>query len=160
HPPDLGLVVEVKDVRSFVAALDRLMMAANRELKAAGALVPPQRGLPSQPGTEFAEFRRLKAPEQGYVLSIPPSVLPMPAALRPTVLVDRDRGVVAFATAPAAARRLLGALVLDRAAAEPGGGTGPVLLVQSDPRGMLPEFLANLPTLVQFIGFAATQPQP
>src|SRR5262249_38167084 len=72
HPPEVGLVTEVKDVRSFVAALERLMVVANRERKAAGALAPPQRGQPSQPGTEFAEFRRLKAPEHGYVLTVPP----------------------------------------------------------------------------------------
>src|SRR5262249_32934848 len=108
----------------------------------------------------FAEFRRLKAPEQGYVLSVPPAVLPTPAGLRPTVLFDRDRGVVALATAPAVARRLLPTLVVDRPAVEPDGGARPVLVVQSDPRGTRPELWAHLPALVQFIGFAAPHPHP
>src|SRR5262249_15231360 len=93
-------------------------------LKAAGALVPPQRGQSSQPGTEFAEFRRLKAPEQGYVLTVPPSVLPMPAGMRPTVLLDRDRGVAAFAIAPATARPALGTPGPDRAGWRSGPGAG------------------------------------
>jgi prepilin-type processing-associated H-X9-DG protein len=158
HPPDLGIVAEVKDAKKFAATLDRLMEAANRELKAAGAMVPPQPGQPSKPGTEFAEFRRLKAPDRGYVLSVPPSVLPTPAGLRPTVLVDLNRGMMALAGSPATARRVLTALVLNGAEAAPADRRDAVLLAQSDPSGTLPELLANLPPLVQFIGLAATQP--
>src|SRR5206468_5954037 len=118
-PPEFALVAEVKDPSGFAAALDRLMEAANRELKAAGAMVPPRDGQPTRPGTEFAEFRRLKAPEQGYVLSVPPSVLPTPAGLRPTVVLDPARKLVALGTSPALARRTLATLVLD------GDGAGP-----------------------------------
>ena len=160
NPPEVGLVAEVKDARRFVTDLDRLMTAANRELKAAGALVPPQPGVPSQPGTEFAEFRRLKAPELGYILTIPPSVLPTPAGLRPTLMVDVERGKIALATTLPTARRLLPALAWNGAGVEPGKGRDTVLFVQSDPSGSLPELLANLPSVAQFIGYAATQPQP
>ncbi|MGP0065542.1 MAG: DUF1559 domain-containing protein [Isosphaeraceae bacterium] len=160
HPPEVGVVAEIKDARRFAATLDRLMTAANRELKSAGALVPPQRGLPSRPGTEYAEFRRLKPPEVGYILTIPPSVLPTPAGLRPTILVDLERGKIALATTLPTARRILPALVKDRAVVKPSERGDTVLFVQSDPSGSLPELLANLPSMVQFIGLAATQPQP
>ncbi len=113
HPPDLALVAELKDARAFAATLDRLIEAANRELKAAGAMVPPQPGQPSRPGTEFAEFRRLKGPEHGYVLAVPPSVLPTPAGLRPTVIVEPDKGLLVLAGSPASARRARSALVLE-----------------------------------------------
>jgi prepilin-type processing-associated H-X9-DG protein len=155
HPPDFGLVAEVKDARGFVESLDRLMQVANRELKAAGAMVPPQPGRPSRPGTEFAEFRRLKAPERGYVLSVPPSALPTPAAFRPTVAIDMERGLVALAASPATARLALSTLVLKGPGATEGRDA--VLVSQSDPSGVLPELLTNLPSIVQFIGLAASQ---
>jgi prepilin-type processing-associated H-X9-DG protein len=155
HPPDFGLVAEVKDARGFVESLDRLMQVANRELRAAGAMVPPQPGRPSRPGTEFAEFRRLKAPERGYVLSVPPSALPTPAAFRPTVAIDLERGLVALAASPATARLALSSLVLKGPGATEGRDA--VLVSQSDPSGMLPELLTNLPSIVQFIGLAVSQ---
>ena len=80
-------------------------------------MVPPQPGQPSRPGTEYAEFRRLKGPEHGYVLAVPPSVLPTPAGLRPTVMVEPDKGLLILAGSPASARRARSALVLDGPAA-------------------------------------------
>ena len=157
-PPEAGLVAELKDAKAFLGTLDRLMEAANRELKAAGAMVPPPPGEVARPGTAFAEFRKLKDPEQGYVLAVPPSVLPTPALLRPTVLVDPGRGLIAIGTSPASARRALGSL-------DPKGGwttlarePGTEVFAQTDPGGTLPSLLANLPSLVQFVGLAATQP--
>jgi len=158
NPPEFGLLAELKDAKDFEKALNRLIEVANRELKAAGAMVPPQGGQPGKPGTEFAEFRRLKAPDHGYVLSIPPSVLPTPAGLRPTIVFDPERGVVAFAGSPKVARRLLPALVLRGAKADPSRDRNAVALVQSDPSHVLPELLINLPSLVQFVGFAAANP--
>ncbi|WP_254053681.1 hypothetical protein [Singulisphaera sp. GP187] len=85
NPPDLGVVVELKDPNGFEATLSRLIEAANNELKAAGAMVPPQPGRPAKPGTAFAEFRRLKPPERGYVLTVPPrSCPPRPDCARPS----------------------------------------------------------------------------
>ena len=156
HPPDFVLLAELKDARDFAAKLDRLIEFANRELKTAGAMVRPQPGQPSRPGTEFAEFRRLKAPEQGYVLAVPPSVLPTPAGLRPTVIVEPDRGVLVLAGSPAAARRARAALVLNGPPAEPAWGRDALVFSRTDPRDSLPELLVNLPSLVQFIGFSAT----
>ncbi|HMF35940.1 MAG TPA: hypothetical protein VKF17_04845, partial [Isosphaeraceae bacterium] len=157
HPPDFVLAAELKDARDFAAKLDRLIEYANRELKTAGAMVRPQPGQPSRPGTEFAEFRRLKAPEQGYVLAVPPAVLPTPAGLRPTVIVEPDRGLLVLAGSPAAARRARAALVLNAPPAEPAWGRDTLVFSRTDPRDSLPELLVNLPSLVQFIGFSATQ---
>ena len=158
HPPDLGVVAELKDAKGFASTLDRLMTAANAELKKAGAMVPARGGAPSRPGTEFAEFRRVKAPGRGYVLSIPPSVLPTPAGLRPTVLIDLERGRVALGGSPLTAQRALAALVLNAPEARPSVARDTVLFAQTDPRESLPEMLVNLPAIVQFVGFAATQP--
>jgi prepilin-type processing-associated H-X9-DG protein len=118
-------------------------------------MVPAEPGRQSRPGTEFAEFRRLKAPERGYVLSVPPSVLPTPAALRPTIIINLDRGLVALGGSPATARMALNSLVLkgDRRDDDP----NMVLISQSDPSGSLPELLTNIPSIVKFIGLAASQ---
>jgi prepilin-type processing-associated H-X9-DG protein len=157
-PPEFGIVAEVKDARGFLGTLDRLIESANRELRAAGAMVPPQPGQPVRPGTAFAEFRRLRDPEQGYVLAVPPSVVPTPAGLRPTVLVDPSRGLIALGTSPASARRALGSLVLEGGGPKPARDPGAMAFAQSDPSGTLPALLANLPSLVQFVGLAASQP--
>ncbi len=165
-PPELGLVAEVKDPGNFAKTLDRLIESANRELRAAGAMVPPQPGQVPRPGTAFAEFRRLKDPEQGYVLAVPPSVLPTPAGLRPTILVNPSKGLVALGTSPASARRALGSLVLESGGPKPIRDPAATIFAQSDPSGTLPPLLVNLPSLVQFMGFAASQqrgpmgPQP
>ena len=159
NPPDLGIVIELKDPKGFEATLSRLIEAANIELKAAGAMVPPQAGRPARPGTEFAELRRLKAPERGYVLTVPPSVLPTPAGLRPTVLIDMKSGRLALAGSPAVARRVLPTLILDAPAAKPSEDRGTLLVAKSDPTESLPEVLINIPALVQFVGIAAAQPR-
>jgi prepilin-type processing-associated H-X9-DG protein len=160
HPPDVGIVAELKDPKEFATTLDRLIVAANAELKAAGGMVKPQPGQPSRPGTEFAEFRRLKAPERGYILAVPPSVLPAPATFRPTILIDVQRGKVAIAVSPATARAVLPALTPDSVKDKPPGGRDMVVYAQSDPSDFLPELLVNLPSLVQFAGFAMNQPRP
>ncbi|WP_406697665.1 DUF1559 domain-containing protein [Singulisphaera sp. Ch08] len=159
NPPDLGVVIELKDPQGFEATLGRLIEVANNELKSAGALVPRQANRPARPGTEFAEFRRLKAPERGYVLSVPPSVLPTPAGLRPTILIDLERGRLALAGSLASARRALPALILDAPGSKPMENRDALLVAKSDPTASLPELLANIPALVQFVGLAAAQPQ-
>jgi prepilin-type processing-associated H-X9-DG protein len=156
HPPDVGMVIELKDAPGFADSIDRLIAVANIELKSAGAMVPAVAGQPSKPGTEFAEFRRLKAPERGYVLAVPPSVLPMPAGLRPTILVDLNRRLVALAGKPDTARRSLAATVLDGTEAGPAGRDA-VIFAQTDPSANLPELLVSLPSLVQIFGLAATE---
>ena len=160
HPPGFALVAELKDPRGFTETFDRLIETVNRELKSAGAMVKPQPGQPVRPGTESAEFRKLKAPEQGYVLAVPPSVLPIPAGLRPTVLIEPERGVLVVAATPALARAARSALVLDAPAAEPPWPRNAVVYANSDPSNSLPELLENLPSLIQFISFSAGMERP
>ncbi len=156
-PPDFGAVIEVKDPAKFATNLDCLMDYVNRELKTLGSMVPSPPGDQAiRAGARFAEFRRLKGPERGYVLAVPPGVLPTPAGLKPTVLVDPARGLLALGGTPDSARRALSSLVLagpvvvaDR--------PGEFLRVQSDPTGSLPQLLASIPSLVQIVAISAAQ---
>ena len=150
--PQVSLVAEVRDPGVFRKSLDQVMDHANRELRAMGGVFqgPPIEGQASKPGTEAAEFRRLKGPNPGYVLAVPPAVLPTPAGLRPTIMLGRSH--VAFAVSPDLARR---ALAAEGQAPARGPGvarplpTGLIFLNQSDPRQGFPELLANLPSIVQ-----------
>ena len=129
RPPYSVLLAELKDPGDFAAKLDRLIEFANRELKTAGAMVRPQPGQPSRPGTEFAEFRRLKAPEQGYVLagaSSACSPAPRPVCDQ-AVIVEPDRGLLVLAGSPAAARRA-GPCALRRTVPRPSPVPGPATL--------------------------------
>ena len=133
------------------------MEAANGELKAAGAMVHPQPGQPARPGTEYAEFRRLKAPERGYVLAVPPSVFPTPAGLRPTVMIEPEKGLLIMAGSPASARRARSSLLLKAEGPAPVWGQDAIIFSQTDPTGSLPELLVSLPSIIQFIGYSASQ---
>ncbi len=161
HPPDLGVVAELKDAKGFAAALEKLSNVANRSLKQAGALVPARPGEPSRPGTDVAELRRIMGPGIGYVLSVPPSVLPTPAGMRPTILVDVERKLVALGGSPATAKAALDSLKIG-AAVKPTSSeiAGRIAVAQSDQSGSLPGLLANLPNIVQFVAFAAVQQPP
>jgi prepilin-type processing-associated H-X9-DG protein len=159
-PPEVSVVAEVKDFKGFTTTLDRLMEVVNRELKTAGGMVPIQPGQVARPGTSFAEFRKLGDPERGYVMAIPPGFLPTPAGFRPTVIVDSSRGLVAFGTSPGSTRKALGTLVLNGPAEKPARDPNAVTVAQVDPTESLPTVLANIPSLVQMIGFTASQQRP
>ena len=160
HPPIFGIVAELKDPRSFSETLDRLMESANRELKSAGAMVKPQPGQPVRPGTEFAEFRKLKAPEHGYILAVPPpSLRHRPDCVRPCSF-DDERGVLVVAATPALARAARSALVFDAPVDDAPWPHDAFVYSTSDPSNSLPELLVNLPSLIQFIGHYATSEQP
>ncbi len=154
-PPDLAMAIELKDAAKFAANLDKLMDYTNRELKARGSLVPAPPGTP--PGADFAEFRKLKAPERGYILAVPPAVLPTPAGFRPTLIVDSVRGLLGLGGSPASARSALNAIVLTGPPA-PGDRAGEFVRVQSDPSALLPGLLASIPSIVQMAAVSANQP--
>ncbi len=164
YVPRVSLVAEVEDPGAFRESLDQLMGYANRELRAMGGFYqgPPDERTTSKPGTEAAEFRRLKGPNPGYVLAVPPAILPTPAGLRPTIMLGRSH--VAFALSPELARLALEAegqapareLVAARTLP-----TGLVFFNQRDPRQGFPELLANLPSLVQiFANLPTSSPNP
>ena len=164
YVPRVSLVAEVKDPEAFRQSLDRLMGYANREFRAMGGVFqgPPDERQPSKPGAEAAEFRRLKGPNPGYVLAVPPAILPTPAGLRPTIMLGRSH--VAFAVSPELARRALAAEgqapAREPVAARP-LPPGLIFFNQSDPRQGFPELLANLPSLVQmFANLPTSNPNP
>ena len=157
--PSSGIVAEVKDGKSFATTprpAYRVRQPRARSRRRGGARRRPAKR--AKPGTEFAEFRRLKGPEQGYVLAVPPSVLPTPAGLRPTIIVRPQNGADrASGPRPHRPGVRLGSLVLNGRQAEPASDRDRGGLAQSDPSGTLPALLVNLPSLVQFIGFAVRQ---
>ena len=158
HTPRATVLIDLKDAGAFAGVLDQLVAVAQKFLSDQAAL-PPE-GPP-------AEIRRLKGVEHGYTVSVPPSVLPLPAGLRPTILLGKR--TLILGTTPAAARA---ALALE------GGESGPpandplaqalrttpgkmIFLNVGDTRqSLLPEAIANLPALVQLIGATATTGTP
>ncbi len=157
HPPDWAVAAELKDASAFAATLDRLIDFANRELKRAGAMVPSRAGQTLLPGAEFAEFRRLPASEHGYTLAVPPAVVPTPAGLRPTILIDSEHKTLILAGSPKVARAARSVVAWNGPPGEETWGREAMFVSRFDPSGLLPELLCNVPSLVQLIGLAASQ---
>ncbi len=148
--PKTSIVVEVKDHAAVAKALDTLAPRVNRAMRSLADM---------SGGGEVGEFKRLKGEENGRVLSLPASILPMAAGLRPTWLLGRKAMVLA--TSPATARR---ALDLDERSQTgglpPGDPLAEVLqqlpdrllfLSVSDPRqSMMPELLVSLPNVLEY----------
>ncbi|HEX8204227.1 MAG TPA: DUF1559 domain-containing protein, partial [Isosphaeraceae bacterium] len=139
HPPRLTAVVELKDRAGFARALETLTEMAIAQLRAA---VPP--------GRPAAALRR---PEKGdgYVLSVPPELVPLPAGVWPALRIGES--YAALAISPRAAERALAAQAGEAARAELASlGDDLVFLHRGDPRGTLPGLLANVPFFLQVIG--------
>jgi prepilin-type processing-associated H-X9-DG protein len=179
--PKAVLLAEVDDAAAFGKTLDALAAHVNKSAseRAARADVGPgdaddaqgprrARRDPPRPGTTAIELRPLPGPEKGYVLSIPPGVVPLPAGLRPTVLVGKTH--VVLATSPEAARH-----ALDQGARPVGSPAPPgtaaaklehlpanlILLSVNNPRDSLyPELLSNLPSLIQMFAMVAANDRP
>jgi hypothetical protein len=145
HVPKASLAIQVDDPEAFGKVLDDLVGWANRAF-----------GKNSK--TSGAEFKRLEGPRRGYVLSIPPSVVFLPAGMRPTILVG-EKSVVLGST-PDVARRAVelearGGLAPDDPLARASDRlpANMTFLTVSDTReSLLPDVLANLPGLVQVVG--------
>jgi prepilin-type processing-associated H-X9-DG protein len=156
--PKATLVIEVKDADRFAKTLDQLV-AAGQEFFRDQALLPPQ--------TPAAEIRRLEGVEHGYVLSVPTALLPLPAGLRPTILLGKKTLVVG--STPAAARAALalegkaGGLSADDPLIPALRATPEELIfvsVSDTRQSLLPEVVANLPALIQFFSSVATGGPP
>ena len=89
--PKATLVIELKDRDRFARTLDQLVRSAQEFLRDQ-ALAPPE--------TPAAEIRRLEGVDHGYVVSVPPALLPLPAGLRPTILLGKR--TLVLASTPAA----------------------------------------------------------
>jgi prepilin-type processing-associated H-X9-DG protein len=152
--PKTAVVVEVKDRKTVVKSLDALAKQSNRTIPLVGNFMgPPFVSLTVGP------MQTLKAPDAGYVFATSASSVPLPAGLRPTLLMGREELV--FATSPPTARR-----ARDLAEQSGAGGLPPgdalaasldhlpdrlTFLSVSDPReSLLPDLIAALPGLAEF----------
>ena len=81
--PKTSIVVEVKDHAAVAKALDTLAPRVNRAMRSLADM---------SGGGEVGEFKRLKGEENGRVLSLPASILPMAAGLRPTLCSGGKNG--------------------------------------------------------------------
>lgn len=140
------------------AGLERPRRTLARSLSGALPLASTLLQGPDAQETPVARLVKLDGRRTGYVLRVPPSVSPLPAGIRPTVLVGER--YLAIGTTPEAASAALDF------EGEPGGPpkgdpVGDALtglpdrmtfLHVSDTREtMLPEFLANLPNLARIV---------
>jgi hypothetical protein len=148
--PKTSIVVEVKDHDAMAKALDTLAPRVNRAMRSLADVTG---------GGEVGEFKRLKGEENGRILSLPASVLPMASGMHPTLLLGHQEMVLA--TSPATARR-----ALDLQERSQTGGLPPgdplaevlqqlpdrlVLLGVNDPRqSMMPELLVSLPNVLEY----------
>jgi prepilin-type processing-associated H-X9-DG protein len=140
HPPKLTAVFEVRKSQEFRGNVAELMTAINdqlRNMRLGGQAPPP-------------EFRKLDE-GTGYVLNMPPEILPLPAGLRPTLLIGDQYAAVAIS--PEDAKAALQGQPHDQTLALLKDlGDDLVFLQVSDPRRMTPELIANLPFLLQLLG--------
>lgn len=154
HTPKASIVIEVKDADAFGKILDDVMTKVEASFKAQAA---------ANPGTSAIKVQRLKGADHGFVLAIPPSVSPVPAGSRPTILLGKK--TLVLGSTPEAARGALelegrgGGLAANDALAQALGRAPDkmIFLTTSDTReSLLPDVLANLPGLIQLVGTAAT----
>jgi prepilin-type processing-associated H-X9-DG protein len=156
--PKATLVIEVKDHDRFARTLDQLVTSAQEFLRDQ-ALAPPE--------TPGAEIRRLEGVDHVYVVSVPPALAPLPAGLRPTILLGKR--TLVLASNPAAARA---AVALEDGTRGPPAGDplasalpapldNTIFVNVTDTRqSLLPEVLVNLPAVVQLFGNAAAGGPP
>ena len=171
--PKVAMVAQPRDPAQFRAGLDRTMNAVNPLLANAG--MPMFDAAFEEMGMRFEfpegppasgqlQFRKLKTGD-GWALTIPPAVFPMNVGVRPTALVGpRD---FVLSVSPEAARQVTAI----RAGEQPSWfeqksnrqliqdlktGGKPILFAITDPRDTTPQFLMNVPAMVQGLaGFTA-----
>jgi prepilin-type processing-associated H-X9-DG protein len=175
--PKIAAIAEVRDADAFAAALDKAVAKANVALKRLPSpLFPPpepgearaQAPPTDRPEAVYAQFRKLPAPERGYQLTIPPSVAPVPAGIRPTILIGKKYAAISVspdaareALAPESDPKLAWASVPANAKLLETVPDGKLSLFSvSDPRDSMPDILANLPGIVQAVGAMATARGP
>jgi len=146
--PRATLVIELRDPLAYAKVLDDVAKGVNQGFQAPGGgegAVPPK-----------LQVRPLKGDIKGYVVSVAPSLLPLPAGVRPTIVFGKKSLVLA--TTPDAARSALklegqlgGLPPGDPLARDLGSApkTMTMLWVRDDRASLLPEVVANLPVLVE-----------
>lgn len=157
HVPKTVVLIEVRESESFAKVLDALVGKANEALRA-------QLGGGEPAKVEGLGFLPLKGVPQGYVLALPPSVFPIPAGMRPTMILGKKYLVVG--TTPDVAKK---ALAIEGKAGSMGEGElakvlgrlpkDLILLSVDDTReSLLPEIVSNLPGLVSLFSASANGP--
>ncbi|MDR3637301.1 MAG: DUF1559 domain-containing protein [Isosphaeraceae bacterium] len=147
HVPKTALAIQVDDVPGFAPIFDDLVKRFN-------AAMEPKPG-----EARGAELTPLKGHQHAYVLAAAPSAFPLPAGMRPAVVLGKRALIIA--STPAAAREAL-ALETKPGGLAPDDPLAPALehvppramfLTVTDTRNsLLPEIVANLPALVQLAG--------
>jgi prepilin-type processing-associated H-X9-DG protein len=148
---DLTVAAEIDDQKAVASALGSMMEALTDRLKAdanAGRAVP--------------EIRKLDGPRLAWTVSLPPGNVP--PGIEPTVIVGKNRLVIAYRRASAEAAADLSERAGDRWA--PRGSFAlmarqlparMVLLNVNDPRETFPTLVASLPMMLQGINTAMAQ---
>ena len=142
--PRACLLIEVRDPQGFGPILNDLRAGIARD---------------APKGKGGIEVKPWKGREPGFILSIAPGIAPLPAGMRPTVVLGSK--FLAIATTPETARLALGRE--GRAGGLEAGDSlapwfdrlpeGPSALILGDTSAsLLPEVIANLPRLVQIAG--------
>ena len=157
--PPLTIAIDTPDGPALAKTVDTLMNAVNQQLKAQ----------PLPVGSAPMEFKKAAGGLAAYTLAIPPQMIQGPQAmllstLKPTVIVGKSHLLIA-ATPEAAAK----ALALEDKPADrrsPDETFAPMaaqlpanmlVLNVGDPRGSLPEVMANLPSLLVYANLALGQ---
>jgi prepilin-type processing-associated H-X9-DG protein len=138
NPPKFAAVVQVKDRERLGKSVKRLVDLSN------DMLARQQR----EPGPRV---RVEPSKDGGYIVEIPPAVMPLPAGIRPAI--ELGDTLAAIGITPEVARAAIGAKpAADVKEAMRPFGDKLTFFQQSDPRGSLPEVLANVPF---FLGLMA-----
>jgi prepilin-type processing-associated H-X9-DG protein len=147
NPPRLTAAVQTRKPEAFARAADKLFATLNRRLRAeAKGDAPPVQVKPYEEGET-----------KGFLLEVPPEVAPLPPAIRPALILGKE--YAALSLTPDLARTGLDGAASDevkKAVADAGDGL--IAFLQSDPRGTVPELIANLPFLAQLAGRMGNEP--
>lgn len=139
RPPKMTALVEVRQPDAFARDVNELMTAVNDQLRE------------SVPGNRPAPRIEKLEKGRGYVLNMPPEVLPLPAGVRPALRIGEK--YAALAISPAAAEEALAARPAEADREFLGSlGNDLVALSVNDPREVTPEVIANLPFFLQLLG--------
>ena len=157
HVSKTVVLVEIRDPEGFAKSLDALVGKANEAIRA-------EIGGADREAAASLGFLPLKGDRKGYIVSLPPSVFPIPAGMRPTIILGEKYLVIG--STPDVARK---ALSIEATAGGPAAkelaramGRVPkdlVLLSVVDTReSLLPEVVANLPGLVGLFSASPAAP--
>lgn len=147
HVPKTTLMIEIRDREGFARSFDALAARANELIRAQAAGNDPERA-------KGLGFLPLKGDIKGYVVATPPAAFPIPAGMRPTIILGEK--YLVLGTTPAVAKAALAvesktADAADGALAKAIGRLPKDLVFVSivDTReSLLPDVVANLPGLV------------